>query len=102
MSASPLSLQQERTDLAWRRTGLAAVGLALAGLRLAAEQGAAGIAAGLSATLAALGVAGLARWRSHELLRVGVPQPMSPRAGRSFAGLLLVLHLAGLLLVVTA
>lgn len=97
-----MSLQQERTDLAWRRTGLATLGLAFVGLRLAFDEGGIEVVTAVVATVAAAGVAAVARWRSAQLLGPSVPHPLPRRAGLVLAATLVALDAAGLVLVLGA
>jgi uncharacterized membrane protein YidH (DUF202 family) len=98
-----MSLQPERTDLAWRRTGISTVALALVGLRLAADEGGVEVVTAVVATMAAAGVALVARWRSAQLLRTrSVPEPLSRPAGLLLAATVLVLDAAAVVLVLGA
>jgi hypothetical protein len=98
-----VSLQPERTDLAWRRTGISTIALALVGLRLAFDEGGIEIVTALCATTAAAGVALFARWRSAQLLRPAtVPPPMARRAGLLLATTVVALDAAGAVLVLGA
>jgi hypothetical protein len=97
-----VTLQPERTDLAWRRTGLSTMALALVGLRLAFDEGGVEIVTAVVATMAAATVALVARWRSAELLGGAVPGPMPRRAGLALAATVVALDAAGVALVLGA
>ncbi|HET7722957.1 MAG TPA: DUF202 domain-containing protein [Acidimicrobiales bacterium] len=94
-----MSLQPERTDLAWRRTGLATIGLALVGLRLLADGSPAHVAAGAVAAAAAAGFAVLARWRSSVLQASEVPPPLPRGAVAGVAAAVVLMDVAGIVLV---
>jgi hypothetical protein len=94
-----VSLQPERTDLAWRRTGLATVGLTLAGLRLLADGSPAHVAAGVVAAAAAVAFAALARWRTSVLRSSEIPPPLPRAAVAGVAGAVVLLDVAGVVLV---
>ncbi|HET6663496.1 MAG TPA: DUF202 domain-containing protein [Acidimicrobiales bacterium] len=94
-----MSLQPERTDLAWRRTGLATIGLALAGLRLLADGSPAHVVAGAAAAVAAAGFAVLARWRSQVLLASEIPPPLPRSAVAGVAAAVVLMDIAGVVLV---
>lgn len=94
-----MSLQPERTDLAWRRTGLSTLGLALVGIKLGLDGTAVHIAAGVVAAVAAAAFALLARWRSTALLAATVPSPIAPPVLAAVTATIVALHVAGLALV---
>ena len=91
--------QPERTDLAWRHTGAATVGLSLIGLKLGLDGQATHVVAGAVAALAAVGFAVLAYRRSGELGSGVVPTAMRPAALAGVTVTLLAVEAAGLALV---
>lgn len=94
-----MSLQPERTDLAWRRTGLSVLGLSLAGLKLGADQEAAHLVAAVVAAVAAGAFALLARWRSSVLRHVDRPPAMPARTVAGMVAAVAAIEAAGLALV---
>ena len=94
-----MSLQPERTDLAWSRTALAVCALALLGVRLTFEADGPPFVVAVPALAAAASFTALARWRSVQLRSQPTPPPLPVRAGAAVAVALVVLDAAGLVLV---
>jgi hypothetical protein len=94
-----VTLQPERTDLAWRRTGLSTLGLSLVGVKLGFDATGPHVLAGAVAAVAAACFAGLARHRSGQLRASDDPPAMRPRSLLVLTGTLVVFDLAGLALV---
>jgi putative membrane protein len=95
------SFANERTFLAWNRTAMALIGGGLAAsqlLHFGLSSGCLLIALLLIALGAAVGTAGIVRWRASELaMRRGVPVPRSPIAPLLLgggAGLIAVVSIA--------
>ena len=94
------SLQAERTRQAWTRTSLAALVLALLGLRLAVDRGVVAIVAVVLALAAATAFAAFAQRRAEQL-SAAAPPPLPGLVVLLVAASVAVADVAGLVLLLT-
>lgn len=96
-----MSLQPQRTDLAWSRTSLATLGLALLVAGVSDDAGALALGLAALAAVGALGFVVLAQRRARQLRMAEAPEPVPAVLLGAVAAAVVLADVAGLALVLS-